>query len=194
MGRPQKFDREKVLRKAMELFWNKGFGATSMADLVGAMDLRPGSIYAEFGSKSGLLMAVIDFYGEESLGAVRETLQSNRDVRKGLDGLFQNMIVEMTAEEKPKGCLLLNVLLELSTIDDAAGARVRGHLSGIQDAIRDALKNAQEAGELSVGKKVHEAAVFLMGSIFSLRVMGRAKATRGDLDIIRQQSLAHVFA
>ena len=87
----------------------------------------------------------------------------------------------MTAEEKPKGCLLLNVLLELSTIDDAAGERVRGHLSGIQDAIRDALKNAQGAGELSAGKKVHEAAVFLMGSIFSLRVMGRARATREDL-------------
>ena len=76
----------------MELFWNQGYGATSMADLVGAMDLRPGSIYAEFGSKSGLLKAVIDAYGKESLGAVKQTLLSGGDLREGLDGLFQNMI------------------------------------------------------------------------------------------------------
>lgn len=194
MGRPQEFERDKVLGKAMELFWEKGYGATSMADLVEAMNLRPGSIYGAFGSKGGLLMAVIDAYGEESLEAIRDALSKAGGLEKGLDGLFRKMIAEMVAEDRPKGCLLMNVLLELSTIDDAAGERVRGYLFAMQDVLKEALKEAQKTGGLSPGKKIHEVAVFLMGTIYSLRVMGRARSTKRDLDSVRRQALEHAFS
>ena len=49
-----RFERDKVIRVASQLFWQKGFYATSTRDLQEAVNMRPGSIYAAFGSKEGL--------------------------------------------------------------------------------------------------------------------------------------------
>ena len=61
MARKAGYDREKVLDKALELFWAKGYHGTSLKDLEVALDMRPGSIYAAFGSKEALFTAVVQF-------------------------------------------------------------------------------------------------------------------------------------
>ena len=62
-GRPRAFDREAVLRRAMELFWAKGFDHCSMNDLVEAMGINSPSIYAAFGSKEDLFREALALYG-----------------------------------------------------------------------------------------------------------------------------------
>ena len=54
MGNAAKFDRQQVIDKATHLYWEKGFHATSMRHLQEVIDMRPGSIYAAFGSKEEL--------------------------------------------------------------------------------------------------------------------------------------------
>ncbi|MFA0500949.1 TetR/AcrR family transcriptional regulator, partial [Vibrio sp. 10N.222.46.A1] len=54
MAKTAKFDRQDVVDKATNLYWEKGFHATSMRNLQDVIDMRPGSIYAAFGSKEGL--------------------------------------------------------------------------------------------------------------------------------------------
>lgn len=62
MSRPKQYDREEVLGKAMEWFWDHGYHATGMADLELAMGINKFSIYAEFESKYGLLLQTLDLY------------------------------------------------------------------------------------------------------------------------------------
>lgn len=61
-GRPKVFDRDAALDKAMTLFWQHGYEATSLADLVEATGAKAPTLYAEFVNKEGLFRAVLDRY------------------------------------------------------------------------------------------------------------------------------------
>ncbi len=67
MAKPAKFDRQKVIDKATNLYWKKGFHATSMRNLQTEIDMRPGSIYAAFGSKDGLFKEALRNYADIAL-------------------------------------------------------------------------------------------------------------------------------
>ena len=62
MSKNAKFDRTEVVEKATNLYWEKGYHGTSMRDLQTTVDLRPGSIYAAFGSKDNLFKEAINHY------------------------------------------------------------------------------------------------------------------------------------
>src|SRR5688500_20409695 len=64
-GRPRSFDREAALDAAMEVFWRKGYEASSISDLTDAMGINPPSLYAAFGDKERLFMAAIERYSAE---------------------------------------------------------------------------------------------------------------------------------
>ncbi|MGU0800458.1 helix-turn-helix domain-containing protein, partial [Pseudomonas aeruginosa] len=51
MPRPARHDRQQALDRAVDLFWERGYHATSMKHIEQALDMRPGSLYATFGSK-----------------------------------------------------------------------------------------------------------------------------------------------
>ena len=74
MGRPRAFDMDKALDEAMEVFWRHGFEGATIAELTGAMDINPPSLYAAFGSKEGLLKAALDHYSKRRDECMTEVL------------------------------------------------------------------------------------------------------------------------
>lgn len=193
MPRPSEFVREDVMESAMILFWEKGYQATSMSDLSRAMDLRPGSIYGAFGSKHELLMELIEFYVEKVAEKVQATFAEAPSEREGFRRMFHSMIGDMVCDEKPRGCLLINLLIELSTIDEKAAARLRSHLDQKRKFFEAILVVARQKGTLKNQNSDHDLALFLMGTVYSIRVMGKARAPRCELEIFCDQALEHVF-
>lgn len=63
-GRPREFDREQTLKRALELFWSRGYGATSIHDLVGALGVERGSLYGAFGDKRRFYLEAVRLYWE----------------------------------------------------------------------------------------------------------------------------------
>ncbi|MFP1591186.1 TetR/AcrR family transcriptional regulator [Escherichia coli] len=61
-GRPKVFDRDAALDKAMKLFWQHGYEATSLADLVEATGAKAPTLYANLPTKRGYFVAVLDRY------------------------------------------------------------------------------------------------------------------------------------
>ena len=70
MPRKAAFDRHAALERAMTLFWTRGYAGTSLKDVEAALDMRPGSIYAAFGSKENLFRSALTLYGERSRAAL----------------------------------------------------------------------------------------------------------------------------
>ena len=59
MARPKEFDVDDALQQALELFWRKGYEATSVQDLVAAMGIQKASLYGTFGDKHSLYMKAL---------------------------------------------------------------------------------------------------------------------------------------
>lgn len=63
------FDIDEATDKATEVFWKKGYEATSMADLIEAMQINKGSLYNAFGSKKELFDRALVRYNQKNRAA-----------------------------------------------------------------------------------------------------------------------------
>lgn len=54
--------RRKIVMAAMELFWEKGFQSTSIADILSRTQVHSGSLYHAFPGKQDVLAAVLEAY------------------------------------------------------------------------------------------------------------------------------------
>lgn len=172
MARPAQFERDEVLAKAMEAFWNHGYCATSMADLVEATDLKPGSLYAAFQSKEDLFLATLDYYGQESAARVEQALAKADSPLEGIRRYFRQLAREVADPRAKRSCFLVNTVLELARQNKAVQKRVNRHLGAIETLFRRALETAQARGELARDKDPKALAAFLMSNIWGLRVLG----------------------
>lgn len=189
MARPTEFEREHVLEKAMQAFWDRGYGATSMADLVEVTELQPGSLYAAFKSKQGLFLAALDYYGECSLAKIEKALAGASSPLEGIRSHFRQLVKDAADPKATRSCFLVNTVLELARQNDAVQKRVNRHLGAIEALFRRTLEAAQANGELSRDKDPKALAAFLMTNIWGLRVLGGTAATPARTKAIVSQLL-----
>ena len=79
MARRKEFDRDEALHKAMEVFWSRGYEATSVGDLVEHMGINRQSLYDTFGDKHSLYLAALDRYREVEGRKLFELLSVQED-------------------------------------------------------------------------------------------------------------------
>ena len=113
-GRPKGFDSATALDAAMKLFWQKGFEATSVGDLLDATGLSRSSFYDAFGSKRDLLLAAVTHYCEtnrDKLAGIAEDAVSAREA-------IHAMLMLIANGGGSNGCLLVNCITELAPHDE----------------------------------------------------------------------------
>lgn len=182
MARPIQFNREEVIEQALQAFWDRGYCATGMAKLVDVTHLKPGSLYAAFDSKQGLFLAALDRYGEQSAERLRHQLEGADSPLQGIGAFLRSLATAVESGEVQGSCLLVNSALELARHDDEIREHVNRHFAIIERALADALRHAQDQGEIAADRNCDELASFLMNNIWGLRVlagtgppMGRAR-------------------
>ena len=190
MGRPISYKPEQLLGDVTELFWRKGYFATSIADLVKTTGLNPGSIYNAFGNKMGLLEASLEFYGDRSIKRARKSLSQSPDVEKAISAFFQRLIDSMVEDPDAKGCFLVNTWLELASHNESIKPRIQSIFDGIEREFSEALISAQNRGDLKKDANPQTLAKYLMMSIWGLRVMGRMNPEKAQLEAVANQSMA----
>src|SRR4051795_7395003 len=106
MARTREFDTDTAVRQSMELFWRRGYEATSIQDLVEATGLGRGSLYAAFGSKDGLYEAALVGYAEQAAAANAEQLARPAPTREVLRDLLIGMVDLTIRDPERRGCLI----------------------------------------------------------------------------------------
>ncbi len=137
------FDRVLVLESAMQCFRAKGYAGTTMQELVAAIGLHPGSIYAAFGSKRGLLLAAVDHYVCQKRSRRRQILEQPSPLA-GLEA-YLNLVVEDTLSG---ACLVTRMLMEMSERDDEVAERMQQICQELELDIYQALERAVARQEL----------------------------------------------
>lgn len=175
MGRPYEFDREETLSKAMDVFWEKGYKATSIEDLVNRMGIKRGSMYNTFGDKHSLFIAAVEYYGESVTSETIRVLSSPGSPLGNIKRFFDKL-VKTPSERKTRGCLISNTVVELAPHDEKVAEVVKGILKKIQSAFLDCLNRAVEEGELPASTDTIVLSHFLATSTHGLIVTGKSSA------------------
>ena len=126
MTRPKEYDRNDVLNKATELFWEKGYEATSISELAKKTKLNVNSIYNEFGSKNKLFCACIDNF-LANYCQVEEILTKKPLGLNNIEAFFKYKM-EIYNAEYGKGCLVFNTVTEEESVSQEANKKVNHFL------------------------------------------------------------------
>ncbi|GHF54275.1 TetR/AcrR family transcriptional regulator [Seohaeicola zhoushanensis] len=191
MGRNRTYDRQDVLDKAMRLFWQNGFQATSIGEVAQATGMNTASMYKEFGDKDGLFANALAHYRGQVMSPRFEMLSREPNLKGVLD--FLDNVVRGAAREEYKGCLMMNHLAQKHAISDEAAAMIDDFCAAMESHLEQALRGAQAAGELPASKDPKLLASYIMCSVHGLVLYGRHPSKKDAIprlhDIIRQAVL-----
>ncbi|MGG7507892.1 TetR/AcrR family transcriptional regulator [Plantibacter sp. YIM 135249] len=149
MGRTQEFDTVQAVQSARDVFWDRGYEATSLADLEAATGLGRSSLYHAFDNKRGLFDAAVQDYLDTVIRPRLRVLGAEPDGHRGLTAYFggiAQVIASLPADSPRRGCLLLNSA-GLASHDEALRHVVDGYRLELTTAVADALLRARPDAE-----------------------------------------------
>ena len=181
MPRPKSFDEDTVLDQAVRLFWERGYEATSLADLEAHLGLGRQSLYNTFGDKQTLFLKALARYRQDAGGAALAPLDAPGAGLAAIRSFFQSAVESLTAPGARRGCLVTNTISELGSLDAGALVQCNQSRDALARAFRRALGAAKERGEVSAALDVEAAATLLVIQSYGLNVLAKAGATAAEL-------------
>lgn len=192
MGRAKTYDRDEVTERAMRVFWERGYHATSTRDLAEAMGVNSNSLYAEFGSKEQLHEAAMlryhqrivtkHFSAMETAAASLEEVEAVLNYFGGGDEVIASTL----------GCFACNAAMELAPNPEVSTAWTDRYLHRVVSAFRNALENALDSGRLIAGTPIDELAAFLAVTVTGMLVLIRAGSDPALLRASRSQAMGRL--
>ena len=184
MPRPKEFVPEEAIEKAMHVFWHKGYEAASMEDLLDAMEINRGSLYATFGSKRDLFLKAMDHYcGEGGVGG-RFSILLQPGPALPLIHRFVDAIVDFVLSDPlRRGCLITNTVMELAPHEKNIGKRLSKRFHLLEDAFFELLTRAKREGDLTKDKDPRALARVLVTMMQGMIVMIKAGT---PADVVKQ--------
>jgi len=180
MARPKEFDQEKALRKAVRLYSQKGFAATSTDELMRVMDLGRQSMYDTFGDKRTLFLRALEMYVTESVQSIAVELKRHGSALSAV----RTAIVtfgERKDLSSAQGCMGLNAISEFGQ-RDADVMRIIGNAARAQRrTLMDVFARAKIQGELGSNADLDAMADFFESTLAGIRMAAKAGKSRQAL-------------
>lgn len=159
------YNRDAALNAALELFWSKGFHATSIKDLETALGMRSGSIYAAFKSKENLYALALERYFMASQMAFERDVLNAPSPLGGLVEMIRR--TGRCGDMLQRPCMLIKAVIT-ATDDTAETAELaRDYRNQMDCNMVEGFRKAQELGELppetDVAELAHRYQTVVMG-------------------------------
>ncbi|GAW33280.1 HTH-type transcriptional repressor ComR [Roseovarius sp. A-2] len=178
MGRHREYDVDQVIDAALHAFWARGFGATSISDLVDVTGVNRASLYSVFKDKRGLFLACLHRYEERQREGTLARLAREMEPREAILATFEIARVR-TSDCGIAGCFMINTALELSPHDPDIRDIVQQSFGRVEAFYCEQISAAQAAGTISAELDPGRTAEALLGLLIGLRVLMRSGA-EGD--------------
>jgi AcrR family transcriptional regulator len=180
-GRPRSFERTAALRRAMEVFWAKGYDGASLADLTAAMGIASPSLYAAFGSKEALFREAVALYGATEGTEIWTALPETPSARAAIERFLQASAVSFTRPDRPAGCLMVLGALLANDANAKVCRELRASRAGNVAALRERLDRAIAEGELPKNLDCEAIATFYATVQQGMSIQARDGASRETL-------------
>ncbi len=185
MARPREFDIEEALDSAMQVFWAKGYEATSLPDLLAAMGIARGSLYKAFTDKRSIYLAALDRYDRTAVAEAAAMLQERGrgDGADRIRRLLKSAADAVALRNDRRGCLLCNAAVDQAPADPEAAVKVLAMMKRLERAIEAALADSRKAARWPAAKRAAGARV-LTNAYMGLRVLARGGYPAAELEAI----------
>ena len=185
-GRPRNFDPNTALDCALEVFWQHGFQAASLADLTSAMGLSKPSLYAAFGDKESLYLKVLERYVALQIEQHTAIFDSEPDARQALEKFLRTMAALLADSTPPCGCLIVNGMADcgLASTPPAIEQALRKAVQRSEARLHRQFVRAQCDGQLAPQINAGDLAAFFTSLLAGLAVLAKSGTKRAKLDAV----------
>lgn len=166
MGRHQRYGRIETLEKAMNLFWRSGFSGTSMRDLEDCLDMRPGSIYANFGNKEQLYLEAMELYATKFLTDFRSQMEKSATFIAGLRNFIEQLLF---TPNTPCSCMVIKTLEDMHHDNCDLKEKANKITTHFENTLVTELKKARDLKEINPDCNIRSLARYIQVQIIGLR-------------------------
>jgi len=171
MPRGKLFDETEVLEKAMNLFWKKGYYATSIQDLVNHLGINRASLYDTYGGKKKLFESAFNHYKDSNTNIIKQFLSTQPDVKVGFKKLFKMAIKQSRTDTESKGCMVVNTTIEFIPNEQDFLPLIVDNKKQFVRIFQEYLKLGVEKGQISKDKNLAAIATLFFTFYNGLRVV-----------------------
>ena len=189
MGRPRLFDLDSAVASALNVFWERGYGATTPAELLDAIGVGKGSFYNAFESKHALFEQALRLYGDERVAGLARSFAESGSVRQRIKRHFERLAAPENEKALRRGCFAANTAAELGRHDPAATKIIRGTFERMERVLEATLVEGQKKGELDDGVDPTAVASLLLATLVGITVLAKV-----DRSPVRTRRIALALA
>jgi len=190
MPRPREFDLTEVLDRATRLFWQRGYGGTSLNDLEAAMGIGRTSIYAAFGDKESLFIAAVDHYDATYSNKLRVALKAGDSIRSAVTRYFDELLIAFNDPDLPLGCLITNVAVEGDRGATRLGRKITSSIARTEDVFYQLFRDGQATGEIELAVDARALARYFVAITHGLSTLAKGLPNTASLNDIVAAVLA----
>jgi TetR/AcrR family transcriptional repressor of nem operon len=171
MARPQIFNEDIVIDKALDIFWQKGFSGASTRDLINAVGISNGSFFNSFGDKKTLYLRCLQKYDAVYIAALETLLNKPLGFKEKIKKVLLEATKKSPGKDAYEGCFFFNTSIDSNVDDpDILGLADNIH-KRIEKAFVSAIDMAKEANEISTDIKSTQLAQYLFNIVNGLRTL-----------------------
>lgn len=189
MSRPREFDADLALHQCMEVFWTKGFHATSYEDLTRTTQVKKQSLYGAFNNKRELFLKSLALYREQNLSLLEERVAGETSPLRQLEAIFEAALSPDEAAQL-RGCLMVNSSLEFGSEDIDVNREIGKMFERVETLIEQVIRVGQAEGTITSRLGSRELAVYLNNAISGAKIMEKSGSSRQDITGVMRTSLA----
>jgi AcrR family transcriptional regulator len=180
-GRPPSYDRDVALGAIRDVFWDRGFSATSLDDIAAAAGMNRPSLYGAFGDKREMYLAALRMFAVESGRELQKALEAPT-LREALEAFYVRAIQDyVSGDGGPRGCLVICTAVTEAAGDPAIRSALAAILAELDSVVAVRIARAQAEGDRCTGGDARVLARVATSVLHSMAVRARAGARRSEL-------------
>lgn len=172
----------------MNAFWTRGYGATSMQDIIDATGANRATLYSTFGDKRAVFMAALRHYEVWMRGMLFETAP----VGSSPVDLIRRFLMAFVDTEGARGCFVTNTALEVAPHDDEIRAFVASVQSEVETRLAELIELGKANGITPESVDAEAEAKSLLATVIGLSVLARTRPNKAFLKSIIDQALRRI--
>lgn len=184
MPRNKEFEREEVLEKALEVFWQYGYNGTSFQALTEGMCISRQSIYDTYGDKRTLFLESLRHYVDKNIEQRAALFNQQKPVREILKEFCKAPLAEIKKETTQKGCFLTNASLEMIPHDPEVKEIADKNIKALTKDLQVLIARGIKSGEIKTEHSAEVLAYYMVNTVNGLNTLGKTITDKKKLQAI----------